>query len=1189
MAARSRSYGWPLLAIAMLAIQAGLLPIVRPGVSLRTYSNVVNAVYFLVLLLASGVVTLNAVQSGETIRLFWSFFAMGCGLRAVNAWTWVHQVAILGKLHPDFLLSAGPLYLHVLFLTAAVASRPHLRLSHVRPYRNTLNLLLLVFFCAFAYAIVLFPISYPQYSLDILHAQVLYSAENLLLLAILGAAVITAQPPWKQIYWHFLGSSTLYALGSLAANLAIGSGRMSAGWYTLPYTAAAYWLVWVGLRGRQLAPHLGRAVQVDTINPKYVSTLAMLAVIAIPIVGVWELLRADQPYTIRTIRLLIVFLALLFLAITAFITEYFTKRELFSDIGIAHDRLRMAMASRRSVGWEWDLASGRDLWFGDLQSMFGIPSDTLSRQVEDFYHYLHPNDRQRVEKAVTDARVEHRPYETEFRVVRQDGTVRWVAASGRFEHTKSGAPDRMLSMVVDITERKLAEEALKKSEEKFAKAFRESPMAVTLTSARDHRYLDVNETFERMTGWRRDEVIGQTAFDLNLWVDPAKRAEFVKQVQTEGAARNLEVLYRCKNGAQRLGLVCGEMIDIDGEPCVLSVIADITERRNIQEKLRDSEEWMRNIIASAMDAIIATDEEQRIVLFNPAAEKMFGCAAGEVIGSAVDRFISQRFRSEHKAHMRRFGESGVTARAMGTLGTLWGVRANGEEFPIEVSISQFEAIRKKMFMVIIRDVTERHQAEKALRESEERYRQLVASSNDWVWELDADGVYTYAGPQCREILGYEPAELIGKKPFDLMPSEESRRVATIFNAIAAERKAFRGLENTNLHKDGHLVVLETNGVPVVDEQGRFHGYRGMDRDITERKQAENAVRESEQRFRLVANTAPVMIWMSGLDKLCNYFNQPWLEFTGRALEAELGNGWADRVHPEDLNSCLDTYTQAFDRRESFKMQYRLLRHDGNYRWVSDIGVPRFNPDGSFAGYIGSCMDVTDRKLGEEALANMGRRLIEAHEEERTWIARELHDDINQRIALLAVELERWKQHLPDSAVDLHDHIHHARQRLSDIAKDIQALSHRLHSSKLEYLGIAAAANSFCKELSEQQKVRVEFSHSDIPRTVPMEISLCLFRVLQEALQNAVKHSGARHFRVDLRGTAQEIRLTVSDPGVGFDRQSAMTRRGLGLISMRERLQLVNGEFSIQSEPGRGTTIYARVPFSAGQGRLSAAG
>jgi len=342
----------------------------------------------------------------------------------------------------------------------------------------------------------------------------------------------------------------------------------------------------------------------------------------------------------------------------------------------------------------------------------------------------------------------------------------------------------------------------------------------------------------------------------------------------------------------------------------------------------------------------------------------------------------------------------------------------------------------------------------------------------------------------------------------------------------------------------------------------------------------DAIAESEKRFRLVANSAPVLIWMAGPDRLCDYFNQSWLEFTGRPIEAEMGNGWAEGVHPDDLKVCVETYTTAFDRRESFRMQYRLRRHDGEYRWVFDIGVPRFNPDGSFAGYIGSCLDVTDRKMAEEALSGVSRRLIEAHEEERAWIARELHDDVNQRVALLAVELGRFEQDLPDSAVELRSRIQETQESVSDLGDEIQALSHRLHSSKLEYLGITAAASSFCRELSEQQELEIEFVNADIPENLPREISLCLFRVLQEALQNAVKHSGVRHFTVELRGAPEEVRLAVSDSGVGFRPQAAMNGRGLGVTSMRERLHLVKGELSIESKPDCGTTIRARVPFQS---------
>jgi PAS domain S-box-containing protein len=355
----------------------------------------------------------------------------------------------------------------------------------------------------------------------------------------------------------------------------------------------------------------------------------------------------------------------------------------------------------------------------------------------------------------------------------------------------------------------------------------------------------------------------------------------------------------------------------------------------------------------------------------------------------------------------------------------------------------------------------------------------------------------------------------------------------------------------------------------------------------EHEEAAHVVRESEGRFRLVANTAPVMIWMAGTDRLCTYLNQPWLEFTGRPLKAGLGNGWAEGVHDEDVKRCLKTYSEAFDQRQSFDMEYRLRRNDGEYRWILDIGVPRFNSSGNFAGYIGSCLDITDRKLAEEALASVGHRLIEAHEEERTWIARELHDDIVQRVALVKVELEQCDQQAADATTD--DHIRHARQLLSDLGKDIQALSHRLHSSKLEYLGLVTAAKSFCHELSQQRRVQIEFKHSDIPAAVPKEISLCLFRVLQEALQNAIRHSGAQDFAVEVHGAQDGIRLIVSDSGTGFDWRHAINGRGLGLISMRERLRLVNGEFSIQSEPGRGTTVLARVPLAQKDHSVAIAG
>jgi len=357
---------------------------------------------------------------------------------------------------------------------------------------------------------------------------------------------------------------------------------------------------------------------------------------------------------------------------------------------------------------------------------------------------------------------------------------------------------------------------------------------------------------------------------------------------------------------------------------------------------------------------------------------------------------------------------------------------------------------------------------------------------------------------------------------------------------------------------------------------------------TRKREAEAVLRESESRFRLLANTAPVLLWMSGTDKLCTFFNDGWLGFTGRSMQQELGDGWSEGVHPEDLQRCLEIYTQSFDRREPFGMEYRLRSHSGEYRWLMDIGVPRYDANSSFAGYIGSAIDITDQKRAREALETVSGRLIEAQEKERQRIARELHDDICQRLAMLSLNIEKatrglgWRQ---SAANDLMEQIW---QQCSSLASDVQALSHELHPSILDNLGLVTAVKSYCREVSAQSAVAVEFSGGNIPDSLPREVSLSLFRVVQEALRNAVKYSGQKHFEVRLQAKDTEIELEVSDQGTGFDPASLKNGCGLGLVSMAERIRHVNGTFTIDSGRNVGTRIQARVPLATKPKVMSAA-
>jgi PAS domain S-box-containing protein len=360
--------------------------------------------------------------------------------------------------------------------------------------------------------------------------------------------------------------------------------------------------------------------------------------------------------------------------------------------------------------------------------------------------------------------------------------------------------------------------------------------------------------------------------------------------------------------------------------------------------------------------------------------------------------------------------------------------------------------------------------------------------------------------------------------------------------------------------------------------GRKIRIRGSAHDTAYRKGLEAALQDDiEERFLTIADSAPVLIWMSGPDKLRTYFNRSWLDFTGRPLEEELGQGWIQGVHPEDVTNFLASYTKAFDKHLPFTIVYRVRRHDGEYRWLVDTGAPTFNPDGSFAGYIGSYIDETDRLAAEEVLRNVSRRLIDAQEKERKRIARELHDDINQRLAMVAIEL-RQLDSVPMVQTKHHERIERLLKRTTEISFDLQALSHELHSVTLEHLGLAAAMRSFCNNLGRDQKVKVEFADRNLPDSIPPEIALALLRVAQEGIHNAVKHSGVRKFQVELVGTPGEIQLTIRDFGVGFDPDQATKGEGLGLLSMRERIAAFNGTLSILSRPKQGTELIVRIPI-----------
>jgi PAS domain S-box-containing protein len=361
--------------------------------------------------------------------------------------------------------------------------------------------------------------------------------------------------------------------------------------------------------------------------------------------------------------------------------------------------------------------------------------------------------------------------------------------------------------------------------------------------------------------------------------------------------------------------------------------------------------------------------------------------------------------------------------------------------------------------------------------------------------------------------------------------------------------------------------------------------------VEERKRGEKELHESEERLRLAVKAGRMYAfeWDAATDvivrsgKCADIFN--WMDDPTR----DTGRQFAARVHPDDRQAYLTNDTGLTVDNPTYQINFRMLRPDGSVIWLEDSGHGLFDNQGRLLRTIGMVADVTERKQAEDALSSVSRRLIEAQEQERARIARELHDDLSQRMALLGISLAQFEQGMPDLSSQARQQMHIMAEVVTEVSSEIHNLSHQLHPSKLDTLGLVAAVDGLCRELSDQHDLQVLFVNSDIPGQIPKDVTLCLFRIVQEALRNVLKHSGAANAKVELSGHDDRIDLCISDSGAGFRPESAKGEAGLGLVSMRERLRLVRGHLSIESRPSHGTRIHVRVPLHATNAQVTTEG
>jgi two-component system sensor histidine kinase UhpB len=367
------------------------------------------------------------------------------------------------------------------------------------------------------------------------------------------------------------------------------------------------------------------------------------------------------------------------------------------------------------------------------------------------------------------------------------------------------------------------------------------------------------------------------------------------------------------------------------------------------------------------------------------------------------------------------------------------------------------------------------------------------------------------------------------------------------------------------------------------------------RQRAERARTVSALRDSEERFRLMAERAPVIMWSTRPDTTLEYLNRTYEEFSGRQVTMPTSR-CLDIVHPDDLDHLMRTLNAAFETRTPFRTEYRLRRADGEYRWLLDTGVPKYGPDG-FAGYVGCAVDITERKTSEQAvrdseavlhrtnrqIQDLAGRLIASHEDERAQIARRLHDDLSKHLSGLESQLRNMRQHVGTAAdaPRLERELAVLEDRVSAAAENLQGVSHLLRPAALDQSGLVTALSAHCADLQHRYGVAVFFSATGDFAAADREAELCLYRVAEEALRNVVTHAQARGVEVELLADRDRLELTISDDGKGFNVARAReSRRGLGLASMNERVRLAGGTVSVVTEINRGTTVHVLLSSRA---------
>jgi PAS domain S-box-containing protein len=736
----------------------------------------------------------------------------------------------------------------------------------------------------------------------------------------------------------------------------------------------------------------------------------------------------------------------------------------------------------------------------------------------------------------------------------------------------SGLPLQVLAAAVH--ERKVSSEALREGEERFRLAAQAGKMFAYEWDATTDAIVRSGES-ARILGI--DESTPTTGEQVLAKVHPDDRERLVAAMAELNPEKPLlQVSYRIvhPNGTM-IWVERNSRAHFDEQgrmQRIVGMVADITERKLAEQAQREYEK----AVEGSEEMIAVVDREYRYLIANRKFLNYRGMTKEQVVGRLAPEILNPGvFESVVKGKLDECFSGKVVKYEMRYTYPELGERDLFiSNFPIEGPVGVDRVV------CILQDITERKRADEALRKSEEWLRLAVQAGRMYAFEWDAATDVIVRSKECRGILDWmdDPTRDTARQ-FVASVHPNDREAYAAGQAFTPENPLYQTSYRV-VRPDGSAIWLEASGHISFDAQGNVRRIIGMVTDVTERKTTEEALRESEERLRMAAQAGRMYAyeWDVASDTVVR--SPECADLLGLGSPAHTTRReLLDCLHPDDHGMCGDV-SAVTPQNPTLRARYRIGRQDGTWMWAEKTARAFFDEQGKMVRMIGMVADITERVHADEALSSLSRRLIEAQEQERFRIAGELHDDVGQRMTLLQMGLDEFMQNADGLKPSARELLQNISELASEVSSDLHNVSLQLHPARLDLIGLVATVGDYCRELSRQHHLQVEFVHQNVPAETPKDVALCLFRIVQEALRNVVKHSGAAAATVELSGDGHQIHLRISDQGKGIDAGSAAGQTGLGLISMRERLRLVGGHVSVESQPSHGTRIRVRVPLAA---------